>query len=61
MPNWYVSSAHPPVELCSNVPKPWALDTYSTLLYSTLLYGSTWSLSSEFKVGLHVHMSEIKT
>jgi len=26
----YVSSAHPRVQLHPNIPKPWALDTYST-------------------------------
>jgi len=27
----YISSTHPPVQLQSNVPKPWALDMYSTV------------------------------
>ena len=30
----YVVSTHPPLPLHSKVPRPWALDTYSTVLYS---------------------------
>ena len=28
----YVVSAHPPLPLHSKVPRPWALDTYSTVI-----------------------------
>ena len=28
----YVVSAHPPLPLHSKVPRPWALDTYSTVV-----------------------------
>ena len=42
----YVVSAHPPLPLHSKVPRPWALDTHSTVYLSSLCSGlhqfSTW-------------------
>ena len=31
----YVAAAHPPLPLQSKVPRPWALDTYSTVCVFT--------------------------
>ena len=38
----YVVSAHPPLPLHSKVPRPWALDTYSTVI--VFLYFYSWLL-----------------
>ena len=32
----YVVSAHPPLPLHSKVPRPWALDTYSTVVLGVM-------------------------
>ena len=41
----YISSAHPPVQLRSNVPKPCALNTHSTVCDITLSRSSSFCSS----------------